>query len=92
MTKAIFATIIIHGLIHSVGFLKAFQAEAEQWFKTEEPGFIWVAKVKFAPGIHLAARDKYEDGRGQMIIKLLSLIPVSRAEGKEIDQGAMVRY
>jgi len=71
---------------------KWLPAEAEQWFKTEKPGFIWIAKVKLAPGIYLAGRDKYENGKGQMLIKLLSLIPLVRAEGKEVDQGAMVRY
>lgn len=66
--------------------------KAEQWSRTEEPGFIWIADVKAAPGIHLAGRDKYEDGKGHMLIKLLSLIPVADAKGKEIDQGAMLRY
>lgn len=66
--------------------------EAGQWFKTEKPGFIWIADVKFAMGIHLAVRDKYENGKGAMLIKLLSLIPIADAKGKEIDQGAMVRY
>lgn len=71
---------------------KWMPVEAEQWFKTEKPGFIWVADVKFAPGIHLAGRDKYENGKGNMFIKILSLIPVADAKGTEIDQGAMVRY
>ena len=66
--------------------------EAEQYFTTQKPVFIWFAKVKAAPGIHLAGRDKYEDGKGNMLIKLLSLFPVADAKGKEIDQGAMVRY
>jgi|GEM_PF-3002656 hypothetical protein len=66
--------------------------EAEQYFTTQKPGFIWFTEVKAAPGIHLAGRDKYEDGKGHMLIKLLSLFPVADAKGKEIDQGAMVRY
>lgn len=71
---------------------KWMPVEAEQWFKTERPRFIWIADVKAAPGIHLAGRDKYENGKGHMLIKLLSLIPVVDAKGKEIDQGTMVRY
>lgn len=66
--------------------------EAEQWFKTEKPGFIWIADVKFAPGIHLAGRDKYENGKGHMLIKMLSIIPVADAKGTETDQGTMLRY
>lgn len=66
--------------------------EAEQYFTTQKPGFIWLAEVKAAPGIHLAGRDKYEDGKGHMLIKFLSLFPVADVKGKEIDQGVMVRY
>jgi len=66
--------------------------EAEQWSRTENPGFIWRANVTAAPGIHLAGRDKYEDGHGHMLIKLLSLFPVADAKGKEIDQGTLIRY
>lgn len=71
---------------------KWMPVEAEQWFKTEKPGFIWIADVKAAPGIHLAGRDKYENGKGHMLIKLLSLITVADAKGKETDQGTMLRY
>jgi len=66
--------------------------KAEQWFTTQKPSFIWLADVKAVPGISLAGRDKYENGKGHMLIKLLSLIPVVDAKGKEIDQGTMVRY
>jgi hypothetical protein len=71
---------------------KWMPVEAEQWCKTEKPGFIWIADVKFAPGIHLAGRDKYGNGKGNMLIKLLYLIPIADAKGTETDQGAMVRY
>jgi len=71
---------------------KWMPVEAEQWFKTENPAFIWIADVEAAPGIHLAGRDKYENGKGHMLIKLLSLITVADAKGKETDQGAMLRY
>ncbi len=71
---------------------KWMPVKAEQWFKTEKPGFIWIADVKAAPGIHLTGKDKYENGKGHMLIKLLSLITVADTKGKEIDQGTMVRY
>jgi hypothetical protein len=67
-------------------------AEAKQYFTVEEPGFIWQVKIKAAPLFHIAGRDKYQAGRGSMLIKILSLIPVADAGGKEIDQGAMLRY
>lgn len=66
--------------------------EAEQWFTTKRPGFFWTADVTAMPGLHIAARDKYEGGRGSMLIKALSLFPIANTQGKEIDQGTMVRY
>jgi|Deesub1362A_J573_1020465.scaffolds.fasta_scaffold00106_100 hypothetical protein len=66
--------------------------DAEQYITANPPGFIWIADVKAAPFLHLSGRDKYENGRGHMLIKLFSLIPVVDARGKEIDQGALLRY
>lgn len=66
--------------------------EAEQYFTVDQPGYIWKAKVKAAPFLHLAARDKYHKGKGNVLIKLLSLINVANARGPEVDQGSLVRY
>ncbi len=65
---------------------------AEQWFTAEKPGFIWVGRVTAAAGIKITARDKYEQGRGQMLIKLLSLYTIADVTGKETDQSTMLRY
>ena len=65
---------------------------AEQYVRTAEPGFLWIADVKAAPFTHLAGRDKYVDGHGHMLIKLMSLIPVADSKGPKIDQGALLRY
>ena len=66
--------------------------EAEQYFTVDEPGFIWKAKVKMAPLIYFAGRDKYSEGKGNMLIKVLSLITVVNGKGREMDQGTMLRY
>lgn len=65
---------------------------AEQVFTTYDPGFIWKVRVKAAPGVTITGRDKYEDGRGSMKIKILSLFTVADAQGPEIDQGTLLRY
>lgn len=65
---------------------------AEQYFTLHKPGFLWLADVEAAPFISIAGRDKYEGGKGHMLIKLLSLIPVVDAKGETIDQGSMLRY
>ncbi|GAB6279161.1 MAG: hypothetical protein STSR0006_11650 [Lentimicrobium sp.] len=66
--------------------------EAEQYFTIDKPGFVWQAKIKAAPLLYIVGRDKYYEGRGNMLIKFLSLITVVDAKGKEIDQGALLRY
>lgn len=66
--------------------------EAEQYFTTDEPGFVWKANIKAAPLFHISGRDKYENGKGNMLIKILSLFTVADSKGKEIDQGTLLRY
>ena len=65
---------------------------AEQYFTVDQPGFLWIADVHAYPFIHLAGRDKYQGGKGHMLIKLLSLYPVADSKGPTIDQGSMLRY
>lgn len=65
---------------------------AEQWFATAEPAFLWWADVKAAPGFFFTGRDKYMNGQGHMLIKILSLFPVADATGSKIDQGTLLRY
>ncbi|HOR85465.1 MAG TPA: hypothetical protein PLL98_03155 [Bacillota bacterium] len=66
--------------------------EAEQYFAINKPGFVWKARIKAAPLIYIMGRDKYYEGKGDMLIKLLSLITLVDAKGEELDQGALLRY
>jgi hypothetical protein len=66
--------------------------EAEQFFRVDEPGFIWKAKVKMAPLLYIFGKDMYHKGKGQMLIKILALIKIVNSTGKEIDQGSILRY
>lgn len=68
------------------------KAQAEQYFRTDAPGFIWAVDIKMAPLLHIAGKDQYIEGRGNMLIKLLSFITVANGSGKEIDQGTLLRY
>ena len=65
---------------------------ARQHFTTDPPGFIWNARIN-APGyVTIAGRDKFENGKGNMLIKPLYLFTLANSTGKEIDQGTMLRY
>jgi hypothetical protein len=65
---------------------------AEQWSNSSKPEFIWKTDVSMFPGIFMVGRDKYLNGEGSMLIKLLSLITVVDSKGPEINQGACLRY
>jgi len=65
---------------------------AEQYFTTNPPGFIWTVDMQMMPGVSFAGRDLYTEGKGHMLIKVLSLVPVADAKGAETDQGTMIRY
>ena len=80
------------GLIRTTEKQPWMPAQAEQYFTVDNPGFIWKVKVKINPLLFLVGRDKYFKGKGNMLIKLLALINVANAEGKEINQGTMLRY
>lgn len=87
-------TVYLHqkGAMRTTPEGKWMPVDARQYFTTEPPGFIWLADVTMMPGLHLAGRDKYQDGNGHMLIKALSLVPVADAKGAETDQGTMLRY
>lgn len=71
---------------------KWMPVEAKQYIKVDEPGFLWKARIEAGAFLHLSGRDKYEDGRGHMLIKLMSAFTVADARGEQTDQGSMLRY
>jgi len=65
---------------------------AEQSFTTGKPAFNWRTTIQPSSFLLMTGRDKYEEGKGHMLIKAYSLYPVVDAKGKETDQGSMLRY
>ena len=66
--------------------------KAEQYFTTEDPAFIWRVKFTIAPFIWIEGRDMYYQGRGNMLIKLLSTVTVADATGSEMDVSSLIRF
>jgi len=66
--------------------------EAVEYYSTTPLGFIWKAFLPTKRFPVTLGWDAYLDGRGSMLIKMLSLIPLVNATGSEIDQGSMMRY
>jgi hypothetical protein len=66
--------------------------EAEEHYSVTQPGFIWKVFIPTKRFPMTLGRDAYVHGKGSMIIKMFSLIPIVNAGGSEIDQGSMMRY
>lgn len=67
-------------------------AHAVQYFRVDEPEFLWRVRAFGPAGLPIAGRDSYEAGRGRMVIALLSMVRVADAHNSKIDQGALLRY
>ena len=65
---------------------------AEQYYTTDPPAFIWNGNLRLLQLPLLKGRDKFCEGKGNMLIKLLPFIKIADTSGYEIDQGTLVRY
>lgn len=66
--------------------------DAEQYFTTNPPGFVWIASFKMAWLLSISGRDRFQDGIGDFDMRVLSLIPVAKMRGGGLNQGALLRY
>lgn len=67
-------------------------AEAEQYTTMDVPAFIWTVNMNMAPLIKIKGRDKFVNGKGEMVIKINSLINVVNEKGKRMDEGTIKRF
>jgi hypothetical protein len=65
---------------------------AEEYYTTDPPGFVWSVTLRLAGLLPISGRDRYFEGRGDIEMRLLSLVPVARSRGRGLDQGALLRY
>ncbi|NCT19333.1 MAG: hypothetical protein GW771_14030 [Flavobacteriia bacterium] len=67
--------------------------KAEQYFTINPPAFNWNINTQMNSIFEVTGRDKFENGSGEMTIKLLSLIPVANAKNHEkVNQASLQRY
>lgn len=71
---------------------KWMHAVAKQYITVDNPAFVWNVALDMIPFIPVTGRDKFVDGKGQITIRLLSLIPMINSADAKIDQGALQRY
>lgn len=66
---------------------------AEQYFTVQPPSFNWNINTEMNSILSVVGRDRFVDGKGEITIKLLSLIPVASAKNdNRIDQATLQRY
>lgn len=72
---------------------KWFHADAEQFFSSYPPAFVWTADLKIMPLLGAFGRDKFIRGEGEMLFKILSIIPVANdGYNPQINESALQRF
>jgi hypothetical protein len=66
--------------------------EAEQYFTTDPPAFLWKACFRMAPLVRVVGRDRFRDGTASIQMRVLSLLPVANKTGDGLNQGGLLRY
>lgn len=66
--------------------------EAKQYYSVSSPAFVWIAYMKIFGLPLIRVRDYYMEGRGNILVKALSLFTVADSGGEKMNQGAMMRY
>ncbi len=59
----------------------------QQYFRTDQPWFRWTGRTALFKAV-----DSFEDGSGQLRVKLLGLIPIVKEEGAHVDQAELLRW
>ncbi len=68
-------------------------AKAKQYFTIEPPAFNWSVRMKMNPLMPVVGRDKFENGQGEMTIKLFSRFALADAKNNEkLNQATLQRY
>lgn len=70
-----------------------YSTKAEQYITSYPPAFVWTANMQMMPLLYAFGRDKFIDGEGEMLFKLLSIIPVAKdGNNPQINEAALQRY
>ncbi len=67
-------------------------ARAVQYTTIDRPAFIWTVDVKMNSLLYAVGRDKFENGKGSMLIKMNALMNVVNEKGDKLDEGTLQRY
>ena len=66
---------------------KWIKIRGQQYFRTDQPWFRGTGRTALFKAV-----DRFEDGKGQLKVKLLGLIPIVKEEGEHVDQAELLRW
>jgi hypothetical protein len=67
-------------------------ANAVQYTTIDNPAFIWTVDVKMNAFLNFKGRDKFMNGKGEMLIKLNSIFNIVNERGEKLNEGTIQRY
>lgn len=59
----------------------------EEYFTARRPGFVWKGKTAT-----FTARDMFVDGKGRLVVHLLSLFQIQDSQGPQFNRGELMRW
>jgi hypothetical protein len=69
------------------------KAVAKQHFTVDPPAFNWSVQLNMNPLVSVVGRDRFENGEGEMLIKIFSLFPIANAgKDEKVNQASLQRY
>ncbi|QCK15184.1 DUF6920 family protein [Mangrovivirga cuniculi] len=72
---------------------KWYSGKAIQHFTIDPPFFEWNSKININPLVTVSGQDRFQNGVGEMLIKLFDIFPVvNEKNNPKIDQGTMQRF
>lgn len=69
-----------------------YEASASQYTSVNVPAFVWQVEMPLFPAVFVFGRDKYMQGRGEMLIRLNALIPIVNEKGPKLSEGSLQRF
>jgi len=72
---------------------KWYRTTAKQYSTVSPPSFVWSAEIEMMPAITAFGRDKFIEGKGEMVFKLFSVFAVANdGPNPQINEAALQRF
>jgi hypothetical protein len=87
-----FLTVAQNGKIKTSDTTQWFPLEAQEFFTTQSPNYLWDARLQTNKFFWVKTIDSYINGKGNMLIKVNSSITITDAWNIEMNKSGLFRY